>query len=251
MKILLLDIETAPNLAYVWGLWDQNIAINQIESAGYTLCWAAKWLGDDEMQFDSIHQSKPKSMLQRMHKMLSEADAVISYNGQKFDIPTLNKEFLLHGMMPPAPYKQIDLIHTCKRMFRFPSNKLDYIAQALGIGHKVRHEGHELWVLCMAKDKAAWGRMEEYNKQDVTLLELLYHKLLPWMDKHPNQATRNEDSICPNCASANYQRRGTYVTTTQKYNRYQCKDCGTWFRGNKTTWKAKTGQEKFMQVPVV
>lgn len=250
MKILLLDIETAPNLAYVWGLWQQNVGINQIEAAGYTLCWAAKWLDDDTMHFDSVNQSKPKKMLHRIHKMISEADAVITYNGIKFDMPTLNKEFLLHGMHPPAPYKNIDLIQTCKRVFRFPSNKLDYIAQALGIGNKVRHEGHELWTLCMAGDKDAWVRMQEYNEQDVKLLEELYKRLLPWLDKHPNRATREEGQCCPNCASTNYQSRGSYITTTQKYRRYQCNECGTWFRGNRTTWTLPKGEEKFTHVPV-
>ena len=30
MKILLLDIETTPMQVYAWGLWDQNISIDQI-----------------------------------------------------------------------------------------------------------------------------------------------------------------------------------------------------------------------------
>ena len=44
-------------------------------------------------------------MIKGIHKLLDECDAVIHYNGSKFDIPTLNKEFLLHGLHPPAPYK--------------------------------------------------------------------------------------------------------------------------------------------------
>ena len=48
-------------------------------------------------------------------------------------------------------------------MCRFDSNKLDYVSKYLGIGEKVRHEGHELWVKCMEKDNAAWKRMKEYN----------------------------------------------------------------------------------------
>lgn len=203
------------------------------------------------MLFDSVHKSKPKKMLDRIHKLMSEADAVVTYNGKKFDVPTLNKEYLLYGMSPPAPYKQIDLIETCKRVFRFPSNKLDYIAQTLGLGNKVKHEGHELWVKCMNHDNEAWEKMEEYNKHDVTLLEQLYLTLRPWIDRHPNLATRLEGCVCPSCGSDNYQRRGTAVTTTMKYNRYQCKDCGTWFRGNKTTYRAKPGEEKFTHVPVV
>jgi predicted PolB exonuclease-like 3'-5' exonuclease len=174
LKILLLDIESSPNVAHVWGIWQQNVGINQLMESSYVLCWAAKWLGEEEVMFDSVHVSKPKKMLKKIHDLISEADAVIHYNGTKFDMPTLNKEFLLHDMNPPAPYKQIDLLKQVRSQFRFPSNKLDYVAQRLGLGSKTSHEGHELWVKCMAGDKDAWKRMEEYNIQDVVLLEKLY-----------------------------------------------------------------------------
>ena len=68
MKTLLLDIETAPNLAYVWGIWEQNISTGQIVDSSYILCWAAKWLGEKEVMFDSIHQSTEKKMLKGIHK---------------------------------------------------------------------------------------------------------------------------------------------------------------------------------------
>ena len=47
-KILSLDIETAPAKVYCWGLWDQNIGINQIVEDGYVLCWCAKWIDKKE-----------------------------------------------------------------------------------------------------------------------------------------------------------------------------------------------------------
>lgn len=233
MNILLLDIETAPNLAYVWGLFNQNIGINQIANSGYVLCWSAKWLGQEQIHFSSIKKHSPEAMLERIHRMMDRADAIITYNGKKFDVPTLYKEFITHGMTPPAPAKQIDLYKNCKRTFRFPSNKLDYIAQTLGLGEKVRHEGHELWVKCMAGDREAWKRMEAYNKQDVLLLEKLYEKLLPWIDNHPNRGAFEDVATCTNCGGQDYQQRGYAVTRSLKYPRYQCKDCGTWFRGNK------------------
>ena len=52
MKILLLDIESSPNTAHVWGLWQQNVGIKQIMESSYVLCWAAKWLDDKEIMFD-------------------------------------------------------------------------------------------------------------------------------------------------------------------------------------------------------
>ena len=125
LKILLLDIETAPNVVYTWGLYNQNIAINQIDRPGYTLCWSAKWLGDDTVHFSSIRKGKD-AMLNRIHRMLGEADVVVTYNGKKFDIPTLNKEFILNGLPPPAPYKHVDLYQVVKSTFRFVSNKLDW-----------------------------------------------------------------------------------------------------------------------------
>ena len=29
-KVLVFDIETAPMLGYVWGLWENNVALNQV-----------------------------------------------------------------------------------------------------------------------------------------------------------------------------------------------------------------------------
>ena len=45
--------------------------------------------------FDSVHESKPEQMVSRVHGLLDDADVVCHYNGKKFDIPTLNREFLL------------------------------------------------------------------------------------------------------------------------------------------------------------
>jgi len=53
MKILLIDIEVAPNTAHVWGIFDQNISINQLLESSYTLCYAAKWYGESKIMFDS------------------------------------------------------------------------------------------------------------------------------------------------------------------------------------------------------
>ena len=234
MKILLLDIESSPNTAHVWGLWQQNVGLKQLMESSYVLCWAAKWLGEKEIMFDSVNQSRPKAMLRRIHDLISAADAVIHYNGTKFDMPTLNKEFLLFNMNPPAPYKQIDLLKTMRSQFRFPSNKLDYVAQRLGLGAKTEHEGHELWVKCMNGDKDAWKTMEKYNKQDVVLLEQVYNRVLPWIKHHPNRNNWSDDVVCPSCGGTHLQRRGTSVTATATYQRYQCRSCGTWSQGTKS-----------------
>lgn len=233
-KILLLDIETAPNRAFVWGMWKQNINPDWIDADGYVLCWTAKWLGKEELVFRRLKDKKHKMLLAPIHEMLSEATAVIHYNGSSFDIPTLNKEFITHGFTPPSPYKQIDLLLTMREKFRFPSNKLDYICKTLSLGEKLRHEGPRLWLDCMDDKPEAWESMERYNKRDVDLLESLYRKLLPWIRNHPNRSAMSGVLMCTNCGSHNYKRDKTHLANVLKYERFKCSDCGTWFRGIKT-----------------
>jgi RNase P subunit RPR2 len=251
MKILLLDIETAPNVAHVWGIWQQNVGINQLLASGYVLCWAAKWLGSGDVFFDSVYQSKPVKMLKRIHKLIDEADVVVHYNGKSFDMPTLNKEFITLGMLPPSPYKQIDLCVTAKHEFRFPSNKLEYIAKALGLGQKIKHEGHELWIGCMNGDKDCWKRMEDYNRQDVVLLERLYEKMRPWVRSHPNFGVYTEAGtmVCPSCGSGKLQKRGFARTQVNKYVRMQCMDCGSWSREPYSEFKKEDRETMARPVP--
>jgi hypothetical protein len=175
-------------------------------------------------------------MLEGIHGLLEEADAVVHYNGTKFDMPTLNKEFIIHKMNPPAPSKQIDLLRVVKSQFRFPSNKLDYVAQRLGLGKKKEHEGHILWVKCMNNDRKACKTMEDYNIQDVILLEKLYNRLLPWIKSPINQNIMRDRNgfLCPTCSKPSLISKGYRYTTTGAYQRYQCKACGGYCTDTRT-----------------
>lgn len=233
MKILLLDIETSPNIAHVWGLWQQNVSLSQLVDSSYTMCFSAKWLGEDDVLFSSVYHDGEEDMLAKLWALLDNADAVVHYNGTKFDIPTCNKEFILNEMEPPSPYHQIDLLKVARSKFRFPSNKLDYVAKALGLGQKVKHIGHELWVNCMAEDPVAWKQMKEYNIGDVTLLEKVYKRMLPWISRHPNHGlyTNDDYPVCPNCGGRHIVKKGVETTLTMAYQRFKCKECGTNIRG--------------------
>lgn len=232
MKLLMLDIETSPNVVFSWGLFNQNHSIDQIESSSRTICFSAQWLGSKDVMYYGLDTHSERDMIKAAHKLLSEADAVIHYNGKKFDIPTLNKEFVRLGLKPPSPYKQIDLYQTIKSQFKFTSNKLDYVAQQLGIGKKVEHKGMQLWLGCMNGDSESWRVMQEYNIQDCALLESLYNKLLPWIPNHPNRATYSGTFCCTNCGSSNVKKDGFAYTTMGRFQRYECKACGTWPRDN-------------------
>ena len=198
------------------------------------MCFAAKWYNDDKIFFNSVHHSTQKQMLAEVHALMDEADAIVHYNGSKFDIPTLNKEFLLGGLAPPSPVKHIDLLKTARTQFKFPSNKLDYIAQSLGLGGKTKHKGHELWIGCMNGSEEDWAIMKEYNINDVLLLEGVYNKLKPWIKNHANHGLYTDTNlVCPNCGGNHYHKRGFAFTHAGKYQRYHCTGCGNWFRAKK------------------
>jgi len=233
MKILILDIETSPHTGFHWGLFQQNISIGQLIESSTVLCWAAKWLGEKKVHFSSVYETTPIKMIKEIHKLINEADAIITYNGKRFDMPTLNKEFLIHKLPPPSPYKDIDLINTARGKFKFASNKLDYIAQMLGIGQKTSHQGMPLWIECMAKNPKAWKLMKRYNINDVKLTEEVYDRLKGWINIHPNYNILSEDIVCPNCGGHHLQKRGTSLALTKVWQRVQCQDCGKWSKLNK------------------
>lgn len=244
-KILALDLENSPNIAHVWGLWQQNVSLNQLMASAEVICFGARWLHEDTVEFRSIHHDGKQKMLERAWELLNEADAVLGWNSKGFDMKHLNREFLEAGMNPPSPVIDLDLMLTVKANFRFPSNKLDYVAQKLGLGAKVQHEGHTLWVKCMAGDPEAWEKMKEYQIQDVDLLIPLYQRLLPWIKGHPNYGLYSgEARCCPNCGSTNLKKvEATVKTGANEYPKYQCLGCGKWSRDRKSV--GTTSQRSF------
>ena len=215
-----------------WGLFNQNLSIQNILGNSEVLCWSAKWLGDDTVFFSSKQKASKRRMLTTIYKLLAAADAVVTYNGNSFDLKILNKEFALLGFGPPAPYKSIDLLAVMRKRFRFTSNKLGYVTEQLGLGEKTPHNGMQLWLDCMnpkSTDYASsWATMEKYNINDVILLEQLYEKVKGWIHNHPNLSLESEAICCPNCGSHDVQRRGYATTAVGKYARYVCKSCGKW-----------------------
>ena len=240
-KILLYDIETAPVLAYVWALWKQNVAINQIARDSYILCWAAKWLGDNEVISDALPNHKKHYRLypecdwkvcETLWTLIDEADIVVGHNLDGFDAPRANARFIHHEMDPPSPAKQVDTLKMARQSFGFTSNKLDWLGEHLGVGRKVHHDGFDLWVRCMKGDDQSWEDMVRYCRGDVELLERVYLRLRPWAKTHPNIAAYTDDvEGCPRCTSKNRYANGTRRTLVGKYQRYQCKDCGHWYSG--------------------
>lgn len=238
VKILILDIETSPMKAWIWKRWKENIFLDQTLQEWFILSWSAKWLGDKNtfgyvLHPDEVASEDDSRILKLLHNTLDAADIVIAHNGNKFDIPKINTRFVLKGLNPPSPYKQIDTYDIAKRQFSFSSNSLDAIATFFGIDNKDPHD-FQLWKDCMDGNQEALIRLLKYNNKDVQILEEVYLKLRPWIKNHPNVNVIAESSIptCTHCGSSNIERifDSSYNTQAFKYPVYRCKDCGAAFR---------------------
>lgn len=235
-RILIMDIETAPIKAHVWGLWENNVGLNQIESDWHVLSWAAKWLNDPPSKVMYLDQRHAKNIendgaiLRKIWELMDQADIIISQNGKKFDTKKLNARFIMHGMQPPSSYKQIDTLVVAKKHFAFTSNKLEYMTDKLNTKYKkLKHKkfpGHEMWSECLKGNLAAWKAMEEYNKYDVLSLEELYKKLAPWDNSINFNIYNEEESENCNCGADSWIKNGFFYGAKTKHQRYKCSNCG-------------------------
>lgn len=232
-RILMLDIETKPATAYTFGIRDQHLTHKQIVPGqhGGIICVGCQWLGEKRVTVYSDWRDGHQVMLEKVHALLSEADAVMTYNGASFDIPKLDGEFLRARMQPPPPPTQIDLFKTLRRM-GYLSSKLDYILPHLGLGGKVKHEGLQMWIDVMDGCPKAQAKMARYCAQDVRQLGALYEVVRPWIRNHPHLHGKRGD-FCGACGSNHITYRGFIISKHFRTQRVQCQDCGSWDRGKR------------------
>jgi hypothetical protein len=236
LKVLILDIETTPIEAYVWGLYDQNISPEQIKKDWSVLSWSAKWLDDSPkniMYADTRNKKDPrddKDILKKMWKLLDKADVILTQNGKRFDQKKLFSRFVQLGFPPPSSFRHIDTLAINRKHFAHTSNKLGYVCKILNTTHKkLTHKkfpGFSLWIACLDKNKEAFKEMELYNKFDVLSLEDMYKKVAPW-DNTINLVEYNANGarVCT-CGNTTFLKRGFRYTNTGKFQRYRCNKCG-------------------------
>lgn len=251
-KMLVFDIENAPFLTWNWGLWQQN-AID-VEQDWYLLSFAYAWydLRTDRIgktDFVSIFQDpsfKPDTtndhwVIERLWRLLDEADIVIGQNSKSFDVKKFNARAIIHGYRPPQPFQQIDTKRAASEVGNFGSNSLKHLARQLEISLKEENRGWPLWRECMRGEKKAWKEMESYNRADVVATAELYSRLRPWMTarQHPNLGLyiAANGKVCTNCANKEkeeggkgFQYRGYKVTNASRFPQVLCLNCGKYSR---------------------
>ena len=237
-KILLFDIETSPNLAYVWKKYEQDVLA--YEQEWFMLCFSYLWLGEDIVRTVALPDFKTAykadhtddfKVVEKLHGLFTDASVVIGHNSNSFDNKKTNARFLYHGFDPPEPYKTIDTCLVARKYFSYNSNKLGDLGETLGLGSKGTTSGFSTWLGCMSGEKTAWAEMRSYNARDVELLREVYLRLRPWIDNHPNVAFMEGETaapLCPKCGSDNLIKQGVRYNRTTASQRWSCQECGGW-----------------------
>lgn len=241
-KILFLDIETSPNIGLFWEAgWKKTISPADIIKERAIICICAKWAGEDKVySFKWDKNQDDKQILIEFSKLYNQADLVVGHNQDGFDIPWIKTRLLFHRLPALSQTPSADTLVGAKSKLKFNSNKLDYIAQFLGVGAKIKTT-YDLWKNILLKNcQQSLREMVEYCEQDVVILEKVYNILNPVMSTkvHFGVLNGNEKFSCPSCGSNNIKlvKRRTTAAGTIKYQ-MQCLDCGAYFTISEATFK--------------
>lgn len=229
-KRLYFDIETSPNIGFFWQSgYKLNIGYQNILKERSIICICYKWEGDKEVHGLTWDKKQDdKKMLQDFIKIVDSADELVGHNGDKFDLAWIRTRCLFHGIQMFPNYVTIDTLKVARSKFKFNSNRLNYIADFLGIGQKIKTD-FDLWKdIALKNDQKAMDKMVKYCKMDVVLLEKVHQHLSTHMAHKTHYGVRfGEDrGSCPNCGSDELIKHASRVLASgTKKIVYRCNTC--------------------------
>ena len=148
LKLLFLDLETAPLLAYIWRPNQEFIPYHAMVQDSFLLSWSAKWEDSDVVGMSltgaEARAQDDERIVLALAKLLRQADIVVAHNATSFDIPMFNSRLLLLGLEPMGRVKTIDTLRLARQNFNLSHNNLDYLASLLGVGAKIE-TNLQLW----------------------------------------------------------------------------------------------------------
>jgi len=205
IKRLFFDIETSPNIVYAWRIgYNLNITPENIIDERKIICISYKWQHEDKIHTLTWDKNQcDRQMLSDFISVANKADELIAHNGDRFDIKWIRTRSIFHRVPMFPHYKTLDTLKKAKSGFNFNSNKLDYIAQFLGVGAKVKHSGFDMWVQVMKGSKSAMDEMVNYCESDIIVLEDVFLTMQNYIkpNTHNGVINNNLKYSCPCCGS--------------------------------------------------
>lgn len=233
IKRLFYDIETSYNVVKAWRAgYNLTITPEDIIHERAIITIAYKWEGDDTVTVLTWDNGDDSKVITEFIKVMGESDEMIGHNIDHFDTKFIMGRALKHGIIGLPKYQSTDTLKLARKHFLLNSNKLDYIAQLLGIGSKIRHRGMAMWDdIILRNDLKALEEMVQYNVQDVRLTEEVYKRLIKYTQPtiHHGVINGGETHSCPECGKMEASLEKTYVSKVGTQTRLMKCTCGTHF----------------------
>ncbi len=185
-RILIYDLEVSPNIGFFWQTGNRlSIGPDSIIHERAIICIAYKWLGEEKVHCIKWNKGNDKELCKKFAKVIEQSTHTIAHNGDNFDQKWFMARCIFHGINTSKfTYRKIDTLKIARRLFRFNSNKLDYIGKYLGLGQKKDTGGFQTWKdIVLRNSTKAMSTMVYYCKGDVELLEKVYNKLNKYLPK--------------------------------------------------------------------
>lgn len=233
-KRLFFDIETSPNIVYSWRIgYNINLQPHDIIEERKIICISYKWENEDKIYSLTWDKNQcDKTMLQEFIKVMNQADEIIAHNGDRFDEKWIRTRCIYHRIPTFPKYKSLDTLKKAKYGFNFNSNKLDYIAQFLGVGAKVKHDGFDMWKGVLQGDAESMKEMVHYCEGDIIVLEDVYFTMQNYIKQNSHVGVHNGEMkyTCPICGSEDVSLYKNEVTTLGTIKRImQCNKDGHFY----------------------
>lgn len=228
-KRLFFDIETSPNVVYAWRIgYNIHLQPHDIIEERKIICISYKWEGEENIYSLTWDKNQcDKQMLIDFINVMNQADEIVAHNGDKFDEKWIRTRCIFHRIPAFPKYKSLDTLKKAKYGFNFNSNKLDYIAQFLGVGAKVKHSGFDMWKGVMQNDKEALKEMVNYCEGDIIVLEDVYNAMESYIKPNTHLGVVNGGFkySCPYCGTEEIELLKNEVTSMGTIKRViECKN---------------------------
>ena len=230
IKRLFFDIETSPIFCYSWRIgYNISLGFENIIDERKIICISYKWEGSEKIH--SLTWDKDlcdRQMLIDFIEVANQADELIAHNGDRFDIKWIRTRCIYHRIPMFPNYRTLDTLKKAKSGFNFNSNRLDYIAQFLGVGAKVKHSGFDMWKGVMKGDKEALKEMVNYCEGDIIVLEDVFLTMQNYIkpNTHAGVLNNNLKYSCPTCGGEHSTLIKNNVTAMGTIKRLmECESC--------------------------
>ena len=157
-------------------------------------------------------------------------ETFIGKNNKRFDDKHVNTMRLIHGLdgRPDLLDKVDDLESQLRKYFAFPTTKLDYISDLLGLGGK-----HDMcfqdWIDIVEKTKNGkkkFNKMINYCGKDVSDTKAIWKYCEKHFKPKYNYSAATEREVCVTCGSSNIKKNGTRLSGGVMYQQYFCNEHG-------------------------